>query len=280
MIVYFNGKTAEKDSVRVSPDERGFLFGDGAYEVLRAYNGKLFRAEDHVRRFKHSLRELRIDGFDPEKITDIAHGLLRENGIENGNAIFYIQVTRGAAPRKHKFPSPATQPTVYAYADAHTPPAGKQEKGVGIILYPDIRWARCDIKTIALLPNVLANQAASDQGMEEAVFVRDGAITDASHSNFCAVFDGCLVTPPRTNYILAGITRAVVLELCGKLNIPAEEAPVFEKDLKDAGEMMILGTTTDVMPVISVNGNPVGDGKPGPVTMKLQQAFSDCLYGQ
>jgi D-alanine transaminase len=280
MIVYLNGEIADKASVGISPDERGFLFGDGAYEVMRVYQGELFRAEDHVVRFERSLDELKIRGFDPETVMDIADKLIKANGVEDGEAIFYIQVTRGAAPRKHTFPPADTPPTVYAYAKAFTPPSEKLNHGVGIILVPDIRWARCDIKTTALLPNVLANQAASEKDAEEAVFVRDGAITDGSHSNFFAVFDGCLVTPPRTNYILAGITRKVILERCQKLGIPAEESPVFEKDLNDAGEMFISGTTTDVTPVISVNGKPVGNGKPGAVTKKLQKAYFNCLYGQ
>jgi D-alanine transaminase len=144
---------------------------------------------------------------------------------------------------------------------------------VSIILVPDIRWTRCDIKALALLPNVLASQEAKERGAEEAVFVRDGVITEGAHTNVCAVLDGQLVTHPLTNYILPGITRRVVLELCAELGIPYREAPMGEEELRTASEAMILGTTTEIMPVVQVGGQPVGDGQPGPVTRQLQAAF-------
>ncbi len=278
MIVYFNGQLIPKEGVRISPDDRGFLFADGVYEVIRSYRGKLFKAEDHFRRLERSLRELRIEGLDVENLRDAAERLIRVNNLEDDDAALYIQITRGTAPRRHSFPDEKIPPTVYASASPLRSSRERLEHGVKIILVPDIRWARCDIKSVALLPNVLVSQQAKERDAGEAVFVRDGVITEGAHTNFCAVFDGQLMTHPRTNYILAGITREVVLTLCRELSIPFREFSVFASDLKEADELMILGTTTEIAPVIQVEDWQVGDGKPGPVTRKLQQAFREVTH--
>jgi D-alanine transaminase len=217
---------------------------------------------------------MRIDDVDVPNIKTIAQELIRENEL-SGDATVYFQVTRGGAPRRHAFPDPGTPPTVYIAATPFTPPLKKWETGIKVILVPDMRWARCDIKSIALAPNVLANQQAHEHGADEAIFVRNGVITEGSHSNFAAVFKGQLVTHPLTNYILPGITRLVVLELCTKLNIQVKEFPIFESELKQADELMILGTTTEVMPVRQVDEWHVGNGQPGLVTRQLQQAFRE-----
>ncbi len=279
MIVYFNGRMMPKTDVRISPEDRGFVFADGVYEVIRAYRGRPFRLDAHFRRLRRSLRELRIIVPDLDAIPPLPEILLRENGLLEGDAAIYLQITRGQAPRKHPFPDPAPPPTVYLSASPFSADPAEAEKGVGVILVPDNRWARCDIKTVALLPNVLAAEEARRRRVKEAVFVRDGAVTDGSHTNFCAVFDGCLVTPPRTNYILAGITREVVLELCRELSVPTEEFPIFDHQLREAQEAMLLGTTTEVMPVVACDGEPIGAGAPGPVTRKIQRAFRELTAG-
>ncbi len=284
MIVYFNGRFMPKEEVKVSPDDRGFIFADGAYEVIRSYAGRLFKVEAHLKRLERSLRELQISGPDMADVRDAAERLIGENNLAEGDATIYVQVTRGVAARRHAFPDEETSPTVYVTASAFKPSQKKWEEGVGVILVPDIRWARCDIKSLALLPNVLASQQAKESGAEEAVFVRDGVLTEGAHTNFGAVFDGQLVTAPRSNYILAGITREVVLDLCRELGIPVKEYPIFERELfegesKGSDECMILGTTTEIMPVVRINDHPVGDGKPGPVTRKLQAAFRDLVKG-
>lgn len=275
MITYFNNRFIPQEEIRISPDDRGFLFGDGVYEVIRTYHGKLFKIDEHLRRLERSLREIRIAGVDIETFKDIAEDLLTRNNLRSGDATVYIQVTRGAATRKHAFPDNHTSPTVYLSASPFNSSREKSETGVKITLVPDIRWARCDIKSIALLPNVLANQQAAEQGAHEAVFVRDGAVTEGSHSNFCAVFDGELVTYPKSNYILGGITRDVVLNLCRELGIPVREFPVLEKELRHADELMLLSTGSEVMPVVQVDDWLVGDGSPGPITRKLQKAFRE-----
>ena len=275
MIAYFNNRFLPKEEIRISPDDRGFLFGDGVYEVIRAYSGKLFQADAHLMRLERSLRELKITGVDVANLQQIAKTLLERNDLRTGDATVYLQVTRGAAPRKHSFPDKDTPPTVYLSASAFQPPLQKIENGVKVILLPGIRWTRCDIKSVSLVANVLANQQAKEQGAEEAVFVRDGTITEGTHSNFCGVFGGELVTHPADNYILAGITREVVLNLCRGLGIAVRERPVAEKDLPRADELIMLGTTTEVMPIVQMNDRQIGDGKPGPVTRRLQKAFRE-----
>lgn len=273
--VYFNGRFMSKDEVRLSPDDRGFLFADGAYEVVRSYRGRLFELDGHLARLARSLHELRIEGLAANVFRDVAARLIERNGLADHEAVVYLQVTRGAAPRRHAFPPDGVAPTVYGTAYAIDPPQAKWTTGVRVLLAPDVRWARCDIKSIALLPNVLANQQAKENGADEAVFVRDGAVTEGSLTNVAAVRDGVLFTYPVSPYILPGITRAVVLRLCRSLAIPVQEFPVLEHELPAVDELMLLGTTTEVMPIVRVNDWTVGDGEPGPVTRRLQQAFRE-----
>lgn len=277
-IVYFNGRYIPKRDVRISPDDRGFLFADGIYEVIRAYDGRLFETDAHLRRLENSLRALRIQGVDPAIFPDVATRLLEANDLSD--AALYIQVTRGEAPRKHAFPEPDVPATVYATVYTPKIDPRKWDEGVRVILVPDVRWARCDIKTIALPPNVLASQRAKEADVEEAVFVRDGVLTEGSHTNVCAILDGTLVTYPLSNYILPGVTRAVVLDLCRRLGVPYREAPIYESDLDAIDELMILGTTTEVMPVVQVDHRTIADGRPGPVTLQLQQAFRRRAKGE
>ncbi|MBI4787748.1 MAG: D-amino-acid transaminase [Chloroflexi bacterium] len=273
MIAYFNGRFIPKAEISISPDDRGFLFADGAYEVIRTYTGKLFQVEAHLTRLRRSIRELEIADPGVENLCQVAEELLARNDLTHADATVYIQVTRGVAPRKHAFPDHTVPPTVYVSAAPFKPSPIKAQTGVKVILVPDFRWARCDIKSVSLTPNVLASQRAVENGAEEALFVRDGVVAEGSHSNFGAVFSGVFITHPATNYILAGITRAVVLNLCRDLGIPFQEAPIFEKDLRDAEELVLLGTTTEVMPVVQVDEWMVGAGTPGPITVKLQDAF-------
>jgi len=275
MTVYFNGEFGDKDDVSISPDDRGFLFGDGVYEVLRAEHGQLFRADAHFRRLRRSLRHTRIQGVDVDGLRDAVHSLLYHNDLQDRRAKIYLQVTRGAAPRQHAFPDASTEPTVYATAKPHEPPLDKWTQGVKVILHPDRRWARCDIKSTALLPNVLANQRAMENDAYEAVLVRDGYVTEASHSSVFGVFDGTVVTHPLTNRLLPSITRLVTLDLCRDLDIPVDQTPIPEERLPEMDELMLTGTTTGVMPVVRVDDWAVADATPGPVARKLQETFRE-----
>jgi len=280
MITYFNGEFLPKEAVRISPDDRGFLFADGAYEVIRAYEGNLFKLTAHLQRLENSLNGLRITAPDTKELQDVAVQLIESNDLASGDAALYIQVTRGVAPRTHAFPPGDIPPTVYMSAWPFHAAPERLEHGVRVILVPDIRWSRCDIKSVALLPNVLASQQAKESDAYEAIFVRDGIVTEGSHANFAAVFDGQLVTHPKTNHILPGITRQVVLELCEELDLPYRESPISETELRGAHELMLLGTTTEVMPVVQVDDWPVADGQPGPATRTLQQAFRQLVIGE
>ena len=274
-IVYFNGDFVDKDAVRISPDERGWLFGDGVYEVTPSYDGRFFCVDRHLERLRRSLAEVRIMGIDVDALRDVSVELLERNGLaRSGRAIVYLQVTRGAAPRAHAFPTPAVPPTVYGYAAPFVPKVDP-EQGAAAITVPDIRWARCDIKSVALLPNCLANQEAREADAFEAIFVRDGMALEGTHTNLFAVIGGEVWTAPKTNYVLPGITRGVVLELCAEGRIPACERPVTLQALRRADEIFLAGTTTEVLPVVRLDGAPVGDGRPGAITRALRTLFSD-----
>ncbi len=275
MIAYYDGKFSAKEEIFISPDDRGFLLADGLYEVVRSYNGKLFCMEEHIERLNYGARELRLENTDFSSLGEIARQLLEKNNLQ-GDATVYLQVTRGVAARKHAFPAAQTPLTVFASAspfDAGKGAAARRDGGTAITL-PDQRWARCDMKTIGLTANVLANQEAVERGVKEALFVRDGVILEGTHTNFFGVMDGCLVTAPANNYILGGITRKVTIELARELDIPVKEKPVFVKDIPQLAEAFITGTTTEIMPIISIDNAPVGDGRPGPVTIKLQEAYA------
>lgn len=281
MIVYFNEQFMEKKAVHISPDDRGFLFADSLYEVIRSYKGAFFRAQEHLSRLGYGATHLKLGRTDFSALEEIARELVEKNNLEEKDAVVYFQVTRGVAKRSHAFPLPAPCPTIYASISKFDPgPADKdRETGIHVITIADTRWARCDMKTTALTPNILANQAAVEKGAKEAIFVRDGVMLEGSHSNFAAVFDNVLVTAPLSNYILGGITRQFVMELCARENIRVEERPIFEQDIHLATEMMILGTTTEVTPIVRINNTIFRNGKPGPVARALQMAYTREIAG-
>lgn len=272
MIVYFNGQYINKNDVRISPDDRGFLFGDGVYEVIRAYNGKLFRSEDHLRRLEKNLIEVRIEKALKIDYLKIASELFRLNPNMAADAKIYIQITRGVAPRKH-WANEDLEPTIYAEVSEVIPPIEKWQKGVKIITREDQRRKRCDIKSISLMTSILDNRIAIDQGAQEVVFYYSNFITEGSHTTFCAIKDGKLYTPPEDIHILPGITRQVVKEICLDKNIKFVEEPININDVKQFDEIIILGSTTEVMPVVQVDDWIVGDGKPGAITKKLQESY-------
>jgi D-alanine transaminase len=274
--VYFNGSYVRKDEVRISPDDRGFLFSDGIYEVVRSYFGRPFELEAHLGRMTDGLAALRIRGVDAGTIGKVFLELLDRNGLRDSDAILYAQVTRGAAPRTHHFPSPDVPPTVYAAARAFTASVDPAE-GVAAITAPDHRWTRCDIKSVSLLANCLAAQQAREEGAYEAILVRDGVALEGTHSCFFAVIDGVVRTSPRSNYILPSVTRAVVLRLCRENGIEADERPVLLEECRRADELFLAATTAEVMPIVRLDGSDVGPGRPGPVTLRLVSLFRELV---
>jgi len=276
-IAYINGKFLPKDEIRISPDDRGFLFADGVYEVAKWYSGFFFDMESHVTRLKRSLSELKIGWKEPEKLGSIALELIRRNNLENSYALVYIEITRGAAPRTHYFPPASTPPTVYAFVKEIAPESLPGNTGVKVILKEDIRWSRCDIKSVALLANTISFQEAYEKGMKECIFVRNGLITEGSHSNIFFVMDGALFTHPESNNILSGITRKNILRIAREAGIKTMEKAVPEKEINLCQEAFISNTSAEVTPVAEMGGNRIGDGKPGPVTRLLRKKFDEGI---
>jgi D-alanine transaminase len=233
-----------------------------------------FFMDRHLARLRYSLSEVRID-YDETAVAEIARQLVARNALDDADrSIVYVQVTRGVAPRTHYFPEKPVPPTVFGYAKAWTRPADAEwGRGFTAITVPDRRWTRVDIKTIQLLPNALAFQAARDAGADDAILVRDGVAIEGAHQNFWAVIDGVAVTHPTTNLILAGVTRGVVLELAREEGVPVAERPIQAEELAQAQELFFTGATGEVRPCVRVDGRPIGDGKVGPVTRALSRAF-------
>lgn len=275
MIVYFNGQYLPQKEVVISPDDRGFLFADGLYEVVLYEKGKPFHLQRHLLRLNNGAYHLRFSSTDFCWLEEVVQELLRRNNLEGADATIYIQVTRGVAPRLHAFPAPETPLTVYAIARPFdsTEARAARKNGVFAITVADQRWARCDLKTIALTANVLANQEAAKAGAKEAIFVKDGVLIEGSHSNFAGVCNGELVTYPACNNILSGITRDVTLLLAASLGIPVALRPIFQKDLSQYDELMMLATTAKVTPIVKLDDTMIGAGVPGPVVRRLQEGF-------
>ena len=277
-IVYLNGQFLARSEAKLSVDDRGFFFGDGVYEVTRVVRGRLFEWDRHAKRLARGLRELRIDaGLDLDTIRSLQERLVQENGIVEGQGTVYLQITRGAAPRTHHFPPPGTPATVFLSATSFVPASEVRARGVAVTTYPDYRWSRCDLKTVNLLPAVMAKQFASDHNAFESIFVREAVITEGSHTNVFGVLGGEVRTYPNSNYILPGITRDVVIELAHELGVPVSETPIYLHEVAALEECFLTGTTSDVMPVVSIDGKPVGSGRPGPITMRLYEALAQRL---
>lgn len=270
-----NGLYLPKDKVCISPNDRGFMFADGVYEVIRTYKGKFFHLSEHLKRLKRSLDAVQINYRSMTKIESIVRELLKRNNLHKKDASIYIQITRGVWHRSHAFPTEAVLPTVYIETSHFIPHNYDAKKGVSAITASDIRWGRCDIKSVGLLANVLARQRAVDNKAAEAIFIRDGVIIEGTHSNVFGVKDGVVMTHPKTNHILAGITRDTVIDLCAKLRIPLTETCIPECRIFELDELFLAGTTVEVMPVVKVNSKPITKGHPGKITETLQKAFRD-----
>lgn len=273
MIVYYNHKYLPENEVRIAPTDRGFLFADSLYEVIRSYQGRLFEPELHINRLEYGAKSLQLNRTDFGYLRKVAHELIQQNSLTGGQAVVYIQVTRGTAPRTHFFPPKETPLTVYAACSPFSAHIEEIDYGVNVICVPDQRWLRCDIKTTGLLLNAIAQQRAKENDAHEALFVRNGCLTEGTHTNVFAVFDGCVVTPPTSNHILNGVTRRVVTDLCVNLEIPVKMETIFETDLQSAEELFITGTTVEITPVVQINGKNLRDGSPGRITKRLQAAF-------
>lgn len=278
-LVYLNGEFLPPERALVSAFDRGFIFGDGVYEVIPVFGGRLFRLAHHLARLERSLAQIRLPNpLTHDEWERVFARLVSENG--SGDQSVYLQVTRGVAPRDHAFPT-EVHPTVFAYAQPAKYPAPETvAQGIAAVTESDIRWLRCDIKAIALLPNALLRQQAIERGAVEAILVRDGLVTEGAASNIFVVRDGTLVTPPNGPFILSGITRDLVLELATSHHIPAREEPLMEMALFEADEIWLTSSMREILPVTRLNGRPVGGGRPGPLHARmvgLYQAYKKAF---
>ena len=273
MICYFNGQFKDLNETNLSPFDRGFLFADGVYESIRTYNGNLFRYKDHLERLKRSLKETRIGFSEFISIKDIIYDLIKQNEIKC-ETLVYLQITRGSViPRTHHFPTDKTDPTIFISVRELIENSEEKENGVKVILQEDIRWLRCDIKSTSLLPVVLANQKAKEENAVEAILIRDGLITEGTHTNFFAVKDETVYTAPKSKMILEGVTRKVVLEFCEKFKMEYREEFIEKDELKNYTEFFITSTTKEITPVVEIDYWKINQGEPGKITKSLQAVF-------
>jgi D-alanine transaminase len=271
-----NGEMLPLAEAKVPALDRGFLLGDAVYEVLRVYQGRPWMLREHMTRLERSLQAVRIGGVD---VTRLERRLL--DTIAAGpflEAIAYIQVTRGVAARSHAFPANAT-PLEFLYVHQFVDPYVEARRdGASVITHPDLRWGRCDIKSTNLLANVLAMQAAKDAGCIEAFFyLPDETVTEGTHTSVFGVLDGAVLTAPNSPDILPGITRGLIVELASRSKVPLVEHTLRRTDLGRVSELFLTGTTSEVMPVVRVDGQPVASGQPGPITRRLQEAYAHAV---
>lgn len=273
--VYLNGQYVPREKAVVSLDDRGFLFGDSVYEVVRWYGGYFFDMEGHMNRLRRSLNETRITWEDVGNLPEIAGKLIHDNNLGDGCSLIYIQITRGVAPRNHAFPDPPVSPTVYASVRRQSMDTLLWERGIAIAPTPDPRWNRCDIKSTALLANILPYQEAHDNGFAEVCFIRDGFVTEGAHSNIFFVRDDTVYTHPESNRILSGITRKNVISIAAENGIRLTEEAVAADMIPYMNEAFITNTSGEVVPVIRIGDQTIGDGTPGNITKKIHRLFRE-----
>ena len=273
--VYLNGEFLPLEQAHISPLDRGFLYGDGVYEVIRVYKGRILMLDAHFQRLESSLSKMRMGAY-LSPLQEVPKQLLAKNGLAEADALIYLQITRGAPPkRSHFFPPPDTEPTIFGWAWAFQQNPEWFDPGMTVITLGDDRWARCDIKTTALVPNAMANQRAKEAGAHEGIFIRDGAVTEGTLSNVWGVWDGAVRTPPLTNYILPGLKRAALLGICQVNGIQVLEAPIFEQELVTADELFVTSTPYDVAPIHKCDGRVLPAERP--VTRRLMQLFQEFV---
>jgi D-alanine transaminase len=272
--VYLNGEFLAPEAAQISAFDRGFIFGDGVYEVIPVFGHEPFRLPHHLQRLAHSLEAVHINNpLSGSEWSTMIHSLIETCSAEDQSV--YLQVTRGPAPRDHAFPGEA-RPTVFAYSKPlKTPGVQELNQGVQAIVADDIRWDRCDIKAIALLANVILRQQAVEQGAAETILIHDGELTEGAASNIFVVIDGTLVTPPKSRQILPGITRDLVVELAGQHGVPYEERSVRREELFAADEVWMSSSMKEILPIVRIDDHVVGAGKPGPLFHHCYALYQD-----
>jgi D-alanine transaminase len=277
-LAYLNGEIMPIENAAVPVEDRGYNFGDAVYEYVASYKGRLFYLEPHLDRLEHSMAALAFPPLPREKIRTAIETLFAEAAIDRAG--IYIQISRGVAPRDHAFPADADLQFLMILRQVHEKPAVLREKGAAAITVTDIRWGRCDIKTVQLLPNVLAKQQALEAGAYDAIFVAEtGEVREGTSSNLFIIKDQGLITHPLTPRILPGITRMIILDICRAAGLSVEEAYFDKAALYAADEVFMSGTITEVLPITRIDGQPIGDGAVGPVTRRLNRDLLDRIGG-
>lgn len=272
VIVYANGQWVNENDAVIPVDERGHQFGDGVYEVTRIYEGKPFMMREHVERLVKSAEAIRMDlGMTVEEIESLMMQAVERSGEKNCDV--YIQITRGIAKRGHLFPKDVKPSITMTVRPMEVIAMEERLAGKTAIFHEDERWKNCYIKSLNLLPNILAKQVANDAGAYEAILIRDGYVTEGTSSNIFIVQNGELVTRPLSNYILAGITRMRVEQLAEQLNIPFVEREFTKEDVLEAEEVFMTSTTNEVLPLVEIDGTTIGSGVAGPVTERVAKQF-------
>ncbi len=274
-IVYLNGELTPLSEARIPVLDRGFIFGDGVYEVIPVYAGKPFRAAQHLARLARSLDAIGIPNpHDEGQWTALIARVMQANPMSD--QMIYIQVTRGVAKRMHAFPKEVT-PTVFIMTNPMSlPPAAATERGVACVTMEDKRWLHCQIKSTSLLGNVLAAQNAAEHGVTEAIQFRDGMLTEASASNVWVVKNGVVAAPPKDNLILEGIRYGLIEELCARFEIPLVSRPVTRDEVFAADEVLLSSASKEILPVVTIDGQTIGKGVPGPVFQRLYTAYQEA----
>jgi D-alanine transaminase len=270
-----NGEFIREEELTISKEDRGYQFGDGVYEVIRVYDGSMFTAAEHIDRFYASADKVKITiPYTKDVFHKMMHDLVEMNEITTGQV--YVQITRGSSMRQHQFPVNCP-PVLIAYTKTVERPAALMETGVQAKFVEDIRWLRCDIKSLNLLGNVLAKQEAHDHGSYEAVLHRGETVTEGSSTNMYGIKNGVVYTHPADNLILHGITRGVILSLCKENGIPVQETAFTKTEALAMDEFFLSSTTAEIIPITAIDGHPIGSGQPGEVTRKIQSAFTRNL---
>jgi D-alanine transaminase len=277
--VILNGNLIERSEAKVDIEDRGYQFGDGVYEVIRIYNGKMFTADEHLERLLESGKKIELNiPYSKDQLKQMLIEMIEKNNLELG--IVYMQFSRGTSPRNHAYPGEDVAPVLTAYTRETTRPVESMRNGVKAMLIEDIRWLRCDIKSLNLLGNIMAKQKAAQSGCFEAIQHRGNTVTEGSSSNIAIVKDGTLYTHPATNLILNGITRRKINEICRENGIPLNESAFTKEDLLAADEVFMSSTSAEITPIIEIEGKLIGNGSPGPITNKLQDLFEEAIENQ
>jgi D-alanine transaminase len=273
-IAHFNGRLLPLDQISISPLDRGFIFGDGVYEVIPVYEGAALRAREHFERLQRSMDEIQLR--NPHTVDEWIRLTGELLAHHPGNQAVYIQVTRGAPQKRDHVIPKDLQPTVFMMASPLSSPSKEAvENGVACVTAPDFRWEKCHIKSTSLLGNVLARQISVDAGATETILLRDGHLTEASSSNVFVVKDGVVAAPPRDHQILLGITYELLVSLASEGALELEIRPISEAELRGADEVWLSSSTKEVLAVTTLDGKPVGSGKPGPVFRRMHALYQD-----